>query len=62
MTRPTEAPNRHETSWKENDMTRPGLMRRGRRIGLTTAALLLVATGAALAHSEGGGVAVLEPV
>lgn len=58
MTRPTEAPNRHETSWKENDMTRPGLMRRGRRIGLTTAALLLVATGAALAHSEGGGVAV----
>jgi hypothetical protein len=55
MTRPTEAPNRHETSWKENDMTRPGLMQRGGRTGLVAAAMMLVAASAALAHGEDGG-------
>ena len=56
MTRPIETPPLSMTDRKEDAMTRPGVMRRGRRIGLTTAALMLVATGAALAHSEGGGV------
>nr|WP_306264825.1 hypothetical protein [Pararhizobium sp. IMCC3301] len=58
MNRPADTQNPSTNARKEADMKRPGLMRRGRRIGLATAALMLAATGAALAHSEGGGVAV----
>jgi hypothetical protein len=58
MTRLTETLNPSTYVRKEDDMKRSGLMRQGRRIGLAAAVLTLVATGAALAHSEGGGVAV----
>jgi len=54
----TKAQNTRINAGKEDHMTRPQLIQRGRRLGLATAALTLVATGAALAHSEGGGVAV----
>ncbi len=57
MTRPTETLNPSIIAGKEDDMKRPGLMQRGLWIGLATTAAVLVATGAALAHSEGGGVA-----
>ena len=57
MTRLTNMPNPSLHVEKEDHMKRPGLMRQGRKIGLAAAALSLVATGAALAHSEGGGVA-----
>jgi len=56
MTSPAETPNPSMIAKKEDDMKRPEFTHRGRRIGLTAAALMLVATGAALAHSEGGGV------
>ena len=59
MTRPTETLNPTMNARKEEKMKRAGLMRRGRHISLATAALMLAATGAALAHSEGGGVALV---
>jgi len=43
---------------KDDQMKRSRLIQQGRKIGLAAAALTLVATGAALAHSEGGGVTV----
>ncbi|MBA3910752.1 MAG: hypothetical protein C0524_12930 [Rhodobacter sp.] len=56
MTHPSNLPAPSTNAGKEDDMKRPGLMQRGGRIGLATAALLIAASGAALAHSEGGGV------
>ena len=58
MTRPTETLRPSMRARRKDDMNRPGMMQRGLRIGLATAALTLAATGAALAHSEGGGVTV----
>jgi len=43
---------------KDNDMNRLGWLARGRRTGLASAAILMAATGAALAHGADGGVAV----
>ena len=43
---------------KEIDMNRSGWMARGRRVGLTSVAVMVAATGAALAHGADGGVAV----
>lgn len=43
---------------KDIGMKRSGWMARGRRIGLTSAAMLVAAAGAALAHGADGGVAV----
>jgi len=42
---------------EDDQMKHSRFIQQGRRIGLAAAALTLVATGAALAHSEGGGVA-----
>ena len=56
MTRPIATQTPSMTDRKEDTMKRPDVMWHGRRIGLATAALMLVATGAALAHSDGGGV------
>lgn len=58
MSRPNDTQSPFTNPGKEADMKRPGLMRGTCRIGLATVALMLAATGAALAHSEGGGVAV----
>tara|TARA_R110002096_G_scaffold405512_1_gene603578 strand:- start:351 stop:1106 length:756 start_codon:yes stop_codon:yes gene_type:complete len=43
---------------KDDTMKRSRMMQRGRQIGLAAGALTLLAASAALAHSEGGGVAV----
>ena len=43
---------------KDNSMKHSGWIARGRRIGLTSAGILMAATGAALAHGADGGVAV----
>ena len=56
MTRPATPQNPITSAGKEDDMKRSEVARRVRRIGLTTLALTLAASGAALAHSEGGGV------
>ena len=61
MTRPdtTQAPlGTAAKARKDNDMKRSGWMACGRRIGLTSSAILVAATGAALAHGADGGVAV----
>uniref|UniRef100_UPI0040480F85 DUF2231 domain-containing protein n=2 Tax=Yoonia sp. TaxID=2212373 RepID=UPI0040480F85 len=57
MSRQTTPTNPVMHVGKDDTMKRSGMMRRGRQIGLAALALTLVATGAALAHSEGGGVA-----
>jgi hypothetical protein len=49
--------NQVTNTGKEATMKRSEWMARARRIGLVATAATLVATGAALAHSEGGGVA-----
>ena len=56
MSRPIEMLKPSMIAGKEDDMKRPGLIQRGRWIGLATTAATLAATGAALAHSDGGGV------
>ncbi|SEL01984.1 hypothetical protein SAMN04488526_1816 [Jannaschia helgolandensis] len=61
MTRPDTTQARLHTAEKarkDNDMKRSGWMARGSRIGLTSAGILVAATGAALAHGADGGVAV----
>ena len=58
MSRPTETLKPSMIAEKENNMKHSGWMARGRRIGLTSAGVLLAATGAALAHGADGGVAV----
>lgn len=50
--------NQGPNAGKEGTMKRTEWLARGRRIGLVAGAATLVAAGAALAHSEGGGVAV----
>ena len=58
MNRPTDTQNAPMQAGKEDNMTQPGLMRRGGRIGLVAAAVMLAAASVALAHGEdGGGVA-----
>lgn len=57
MTRPIETLNPSIDAGKEDDMKRPRLMQRGRLTGLMMATAMLAATGTALAHSEGGGIA-----
>ncbi len=59
MTRLTETPTPDKHTKKENHMKRSEMMQRGRRIGLVAAAVMLAGTGAALAHSSGGGVDVV---
>jgi len=58
MNSSTEVQSTKMNAGKENQMKRSRLMQQGRKVGLAAAALTLVATGVALAHSEGGGVAV----
>jgi len=58
MTQLSETPNPSMHTTKEDHMKRSEVMRRGRRIGLVTAAVMLAGTGLALAHSAGGGVEV----
>ncbi len=58
MSRLAETLNPSTNDRKEGEMKHTSWMRPGRRIGLTALALTLVAAGAALAHSEGGGVVV----
>lgn len=53
-----ETPNPSMIAGKEDHMKRPGLMRRGFWTGLASAPLMILASGAALAQSGGGGVAV----
>tara|TARA_R110002096_G_scaffold22170_1_gene71455 strand:- start:11976 stop:12731 length:756 start_codon:yes stop_codon:yes gene_type:complete len=57
MTHPNNPQNPVTHVGKDNYMKRTQMMRHGRQIGLAAVALSLVATSAALAHSEGGGVA-----
>ena len=64
MNRPIDTRMAPIQAGKEDNKThpglmRPGLMRRGGRIGLAAAVLMLATTGMALAHSEGGGVALV---
>jgi hypothetical protein len=58
MNSPTKAQDTRINAGKEDHMKRSRLMQQGRKVGLAAAALTLVATGVALAHSEGGGVTV----
>jgi len=60
MTALTAASNPPKPATKEDDMKRSEMMRRGRRIAATAAALTLVATGAALAQSDGGAAGAAE--
>jgi hypothetical protein len=57
MTRQFTSADPITNAGKEGNMKRSEWMARGRRIGMVAGAVTLVATSAALAHSDGGGVA-----
>lgn len=58
MNCPLKRQNALANRGKEKGMVGSGLVHGGRRIALAAATLMLIATGAALVHSEGSGVAV----
>jgi len=58
MTRHLIHPRTAPNAERKGTMKRPEWRARARRIGMVATAATLAATGAALAHSEGGGVAV----
>lgn len=57
MNNSVETKRSSDAAKKDLSMTRHGLMKFGGKLGLAAAALTLIGVSAAMAHSEGGGVA-----